>query len=196
MDQPSSAAPVRIDFEFLDRLEQDSGIQASLCYQCRKCSNGCPLTFAMDHYPDRIIRLLLLGRETEALHSRTIWVCSTCETCTTRCPNGIDIAGLMDHLKQEAYRRQIFGPKDNRSLAVHQSFLKDISKRGRVHETSFMNRYVLSSGAWQEKLRSGTLSEDIGLGWALLKRNRLPLLPEGVKDKEEIKALFRESDFS
>ena len=29
-----------------------------------------------------------------------IWICASCQTCTTRCPNGIDIAQLMDTLRQ------------------------------------------------------------------------------------------------
>src|SRR3990172_12582159 len=80
-------------------------VPVDACYQCKKCSSGCPLTFAMDLLPDRVIRLAILGQEEMLLQSRTIWVCSSCETCTTRCPNGIDIAGVMDWLKEEALRR-------------------------------------------------------------------------------------------
>ena len=75
------------------------------CFLCRKCSGGCPLTFAMDILPHHIIRLALLGQEEQVLGSETIWVCSACQTCTTRCPNGVDIAGVMDWQKEEAVRR-------------------------------------------------------------------------------------------
>lgn len=192
--QETSTAPLQIDFDFLPQVEQASGIQASVCYQCRKCSNGCPLTFAMDHPPDRILRLLLLGQADQALHSRTIWVCSSCETCTTRCPNGIDIAGLMDYLKQEACRRGIPDPSGNRSLAVHQCFLDQIRRRGRVHEGSFMNAYLLKNGVWWSKLMAGTLTQDLRLGWALWKRGRLPIVPHGVADQAEIERLFAAKD--
>lgn len=193
MEQPS-AAPLRIDFEFLDKVQRESGIQASACYQCRKCSNGCPLTFAMDLYPDQIIRLLLLGQAAEALHSKTIWVCSSCETCTTRCPNEIDIAGLMDYLKQEACRQRIQDPAANPSLALHQSFLNQIRRRGRIHEGSLMNAYMLSSGSWKTKLKDGTWSDDLRMGWSLFKRGRMPIVPQGVADQHAIKRLFATSE--
>ncbi len=37
-----------------------SCLAVSKCFQCRKCSGGCPLTFAMDLLPDRVIRLVFL----------------------------------------------------------------------------------------------------------------------------------------
>lgn len=190
-----SAAPLRIDFEYLDQVERDSGTQVSTCYQCRKCTNGCPLTFAMDHDPDRIVRFLLLGQADEALHSRTIWVCSSCETCTTRCPNGIDIAGLMDYLKQEACRRGLLDPAENPSLALHRSFLDQIKRRGRIHEGSLMNAYMLRSGAWKTKLKDGTWSGDLRIGWSLIKSGRMPIVPRGVAAKKEIKSLFAVSEY-
>ena len=89
-----------------ERLTQDH-LLVSSCYQCRKCSGGCPLTFAMDLLPDRVIRLALLGQEDLVLNSRTIWVCSSCYTCSTRCPNDIDIAKVMDWLRQTALREAV-----------------------------------------------------------------------------------------
>ena len=85
-----------------ERLATALPVSVAACFQCKKCSSGCPLTFAMDLLPDQVIRLALLGQEEQLLGCRTIWVCSSCETCTTRCPNGIDIAGIMDWLKEEA----------------------------------------------------------------------------------------------
>ncbi|NLD46511.1 MAG: 4Fe-4S dicluster domain-containing protein, partial [Clostridiaceae bacterium] len=84
--------------EFLARLEQEAGTQVSLCYQCGKCSAGCPAAFAMDYPPREIIRLLQLNMLNEAINSNSIWVCATCETCSERCPRGVDIASLMDTL--------------------------------------------------------------------------------------------------
>jgi len=92
--------PWEPSFSLAERLAGLTSV--SSCYQCKKCSAGCPLTFAMDFYPDQVIRLALLGQEEQVLGCRTIWVCSSCETCTTRCPNNIDIAGVMDWLKEAA----------------------------------------------------------------------------------------------
>ena len=177
-------------FDVLREVEEESGINASVCYQCRKCTNGCPLTFAMDYYPDRIVRFLLLGQEERALGSATIWVCSSCETCTTRCPNDIDIAGLMDYLKQKAAKAGKMDPRSNPSYALHRVFLRDIGRRGRIYEAGMLNEYMLASGVWKDKLRQGALWDDMKLGWSLFRKGRLPLRPRGIPGKEEIQELF------
>ncbi len=92
--------------DFLVEVEEKSGVKVSACYQCRKCTNGCPVTFAMDLYPDQVMRYIQLGLRKEILQSSTIWVCASCETCTTRCPNEVDIAKVMDYLKQTIVRKK------------------------------------------------------------------------------------------
>jgi len=44
-----------------------------------------------------------LGME-EALDSKTPWVCITCFNCEVRCPRGIDVANVMEALRQVALR--------------------------------------------------------------------------------------------
>ena len=51
--------PLEPSFSLAERLAGLTSVSA--CYQCKKCSAGCPLTFAMDFYPDQVIRLALLG---------------------------------------------------------------------------------------------------------------------------------------
>ena len=65
------------DFNFLEEVEAAGPFNVSACFQCRKCTNGCPATFAMDLFPDQVIRLAILGLKDEVLHSKTIWVCAS-----------------------------------------------------------------------------------------------------------------------
>jgi heterodisulfide reductase subunit C len=60
-----------------------------LCYQCVKCTSGCPLSNHFDLTPNQVMRALQLGDES-VLESKTIWLCASCQTCTTRCPQGLD----------------------------------------------------------------------------------------------------------
>ena len=118
----------------------------SACYQCKKCSAGCPLTFAMDFYPDQVIRLALLGQEDQVLGCRTIWVCSSCETCTTRCPNNIDIAGVMDWLKEEAIASGQASPQPG-VTRFHQTFLDTVRLAGgRLSEPLLLGLYQWRRG--------------------------------------------------
>lgn len=84
---------------FKAKVEELSGENIDLCFQCGACSSGCPLTGEMDMLPSTVIRYVQLGEE-EVLDSKTIWVCSTCFNCEVRCPRGIDIANVMEALRQ------------------------------------------------------------------------------------------------
>jgi heterodisulfide reductase subunit C len=61
----------------------------------------------MDYLPNQIIRMIQLGMEEQVLSSRTIWLCSSCLTCSTRCPREIDIAEIMDCLRRLAYKKKV-----------------------------------------------------------------------------------------
>jgi heterodisulfide reductase subunit C2 len=164
------------------------------CFFCRKCSGGCSLTFAMDILPHHVIRLALLGQEEQVLGSETIWVCSACQTCTTRCPNGIDIAGVMDWLKEEAVKRGKAIP-DAGVRAFHRFFLESIrDASGRLSETRLLRRYTLYKMWRQPNLAE--LKQNINLGWQLWKRKRVRLFgPPVLRGKAEIKKIFRTGEF-
>jgi heterodisulfide reductase subunit C len=173
-----------------ERLATALPVSVAACFQCKKCSSGCPLTFAMDLLPDRIIRLALVGQEDQVLGCRTIWVCSSCETCTTRCPNGIDIAGTMDWLKEEALRR---GYASQPGVArFHQTFLETVQMcGGRLSEPLLLGLYQLKSGETLKKITSGAIMAELRLGWQLARRGRLvPKLPRRLKGAGEIKEMF------
>jgi heterodisulfide reductase subunit C len=167
---------------FLQQVEQESGVKVSACFQCRKCSAGCPLTYAMDLYPDRVIRLVQLGLRQQAIGSQTIWVCASCETCLTRCPNEVDIPKLMDHLKQVALRERVpLPPAEKNIAAMHRIFLNNIKKWGRIHELGVMGQY---------KRHTGDLFSDVGLGWRMFRMGRLKVLPSRIKGMREVRRMF------
>src|SRR4030042_1909226 len=128
-------------------IEELSGQKISACFQCQKCTNGCPITFAMDISPHKLIHLLQLGQTDEVLRSDTIWVCASCETCTTRCPNDIDIAHLMDSLRQLS-RRQGVEVSQYSVPIFHSVFLSSIKRHGRVHETEMALTYYFEDVGW------------------------------------------------
>ena len=79
-----------------------SGVDLAKCYQCGECTAGCPMTPEMDAGPTKVLRLIQLGMEKELFSLNTPYYCASCETCTTRCPNEIDIAQVMDVVRQMA----------------------------------------------------------------------------------------------
>lgn len=192
MEEMAEQVYLEWDPTFLEEVEGGSGVKVSACYQCRKCTNGCPVTFAMDLVPDQVMRYIQLGLRRPVLDSATIWVCAACETCTTRCPNEVDIAGAMDFLKQTVVRTRGVA-REKKVLAFHEVFLNDIRKRGRVFEAGLMQSYLLKSGEAFSKLKDLSILEEMRLGWTMYRKGRLNLLPHGIKGKGEVKALFREA---
>ena len=177
------------DYGLLEQIEAQGPFQAGACFQCRKCTNGCPVTFAMDLYPDEVIRMVILGQRQTVLTCRTIWVCAACVTCSTRCPNDIKIAELMDCLKEMALREGVPSSQP-RILALHETFLNNIKKRGRLYEITLMPAYLLKSGKLLEKLNSGTWRYDWKLGRQMFSKGRLPLLPKSISGKSEVRKIL------
>ena len=100
-----SAKSLRSDF--VKKVEEISGETLPSCYQCGKCSAGCPMSFAMDLLPNQIIRLVQLGLEEDIAKSKTIWTCASCLTCAVRCPKGVDLSKIMEALRLITLRKNI-----------------------------------------------------------------------------------------
>ena len=169
---------------FLQEVERRSGTPVSACFQCHKCSTGCPVAPEMEFLSSQIMRLIHLGQESKALNSQAIWLCASCEACTTRCPMGIDIAGVMDTLRIMAVERKAAGP-DARGKEFNRSFLASVRRHGRVFELGMLTAY---------KLRSGDLFSDMDKGPAMLAKGKLSLLPKRSRSAGEVREVFRRAE--
>jgi heterodisulfide reductase subunit C len=130
--------------------------------------------------PHDIMRLTARGRFREVLAADSLWLCLTCETCSTRCPTGTDPASIIDMLREAAV---LDGSRDvPRSIAAfHRSFLDQVRQTGRLYEAGFLVQY---------KLRSGALLQDMGNAPGMLRRGKLPPLPHRVHAIGEVKEMF------
>ena len=168
------------DNAFARQLKKQTGEDVFRCFQCLKCSTGCPLAHAMDILPHQLIKAMQLGLRQEVISSRTIWVCVSCLTCSVRCPTEIDIARLMDGLRQQAFaRKQRLG--DELVPLFHETFLNSLRRRGRIYEIGMLMNL---------KFKARQLFKDIGLGWRMFRKGKLRLLPSRVKRRAEIRAMF------
>ncbi len=93
--------------DFVLKVQELSGQNLLACYQCGKCSAGCPAVSQMDILPNQIIRYAQLGFKDELLKSKAIWVCASCMTCNARCPKGINIAEVIEALRQILLRKRM-----------------------------------------------------------------------------------------
>jgi heterodisulfide reductase subunit C len=178
-----------VESDFARRVASACHVDIHACYQCQKCTNGCPVSFAMDYYPHQVIRMVQLGLEDEIKTIRSIWVCAACETCFTRCPNEIEIPVLMDYLKQWALKQEE-KPVEGSIAAFHRAFVNNIRKNGRVNETSLIRDYILKTMIAEKRIDIREMLRNTRLGINMLKRGRLALLPERAGDIEAVKGLF------
>jgi heterodisulfide reductase subunit C len=169
-----------IDSSFLEEAKKKSGEDLNLCYQCLKCTAGCPTAPYMDIRPNNIIRMIQMGMKEEVLGSSAIWLCVSCETCGTRCPNKIDIGVLMDSLREMAVEEGVEAKEKNIHL-LHEAFIQSIKRGGRIHEATMLIDY---------KLRSKDFLTDLVPGMKLFIKGKIPLFPDFIKGKGEIKRIF------
>lgn len=167
---------------FRKTVEKKSGESISLCFQCEKCTNGCPLAFSMDVLPHKIIRSVHLGLKDEVLKSDTIWVCASCETCTTRCPNSIDIAHVMDTLRQISQSEGVKASQPQIPI-FHKAFLASMKSFGRVHEGEMAAMYTLKTGGLKGLLGMA------GMGLDMFKKGKVKILPH--RPNKQVKDIFR-----
>ncbi|MHB1034411.1 MAG: 4Fe-4S dicluster domain-containing protein [Pirellulales bacterium] len=185
MANPIQANPIQWSgAELADEVAQRSGTTPRACFQCHKCSTGCPIGPEMDFLPSQVMRLVHLGAEAEVLQSRAIWLCASCEACTTRCPMGIDIAAVMDALRIMAIDRQAALP-DAYGKQFNRSFLGSVRRHGRVFEMGMMAAY---------KLRTGDLFSDVGKVPQMLAKGKLSLLPKSGGGAAEVREVFRRAE--
>jgi len=96
----------KIKDSFVGKVEEISGQNLLACYQCGKCSAGCPSVSDMDILPNQIIRYAQLGFKDELLQSKSIWICASCFTCNARCPKGVNIAEVIEAIRQILLRKR------------------------------------------------------------------------------------------
>lgn len=159
------------------------------CYQCGKCTAGCPRGEAMDNGPTRIMRLVQGGEIDEAARSESIWQCVSCLTCSTRCPKSVNVAGVMDALRQISVEKNITAKKYAATVLFQKEFLKNVRRNGRTNELELVAAYKISG--FLGNFNPFWALSDARLGPAMLVRGKLHFMPGSpVKDKALVKRIF------
>jgi len=142
-----------------------SGQNVNLCYQCRKCAAGCPVSYAMDYKPPQLIHAIRLGMDDLVLNSKTMWLCASCETC--RCPQEVDVAKVMDAVKITALRQGV-KPAIPQVASFYKAALANIKKCGRMYELGMIIGL---------KMRTFEFFKDMAMGMKMFKKGKLKMIP-------------------
>ncbi len=84
---------------------ETGGEKIKLCFACGICTASCPVREIDERYnPRKIIRMIILGMKKRVLENDFIWFCSSCYSCTERCPQGVRFTDVMNALKNLAVK--------------------------------------------------------------------------------------------
>ncbi len=168
------------DREFKKEVLRLAGPEVLTCMQCGTCSASCPTAPLMDSSIRRLIKLVLEGRKEEALGSNSIWLCTSCQLCTVRCPRGIRPKAVVSALKELAEREGIKG----RDQAYEELFMRQVEECGRISEVPLSGEFLLvfPQGAVQA----------MELGLELAPKGKVALGKDRIKRPEEVKRIIEE----
>jgi heterodisulfide reductase subunit C len=175
-----------LDQSFANEVKATTGIDVDLyaCYQCGVCSGGCPVNFMMDYTPRQIMRMVQMGMREKVLSSTTIWLCSSCNTCITRCPREIDLPEVMGSLKSIAVKEGI-DSKIKEGPVLYKSMVESMKKYGRIHEVGLYTTFARKTGVTK-------ILKQMPFALTLLRKGKLKLFPERIKSLDQLKAIIRE----
>ncbi len=175
MDPTDEQRPI-LASQVLERVGRDP----ARCYQCGKCTAGCPMSAEMPIKVGQIMRLVQLDRRERIFRDSSIWLCLTCETCSARCPMDCEPATVLDALREMVVQRDP-ALLPVRIRAMHQAFLAQIRKNGRVFEMGLVMGY---------KVRSGALMDDMTTAPGLYARGKLALTPRKLRGIADVQRIF------
>ncbi len=172
--------------QFLSFVQSYTGENITSCYQCGKCSAGCPTAYAMDITPRQVMRGIQLGLRDEILDSSAIWLCVSCQTCSLRCPREIDIAHVMESLRLLS-QSEGRTPAQRDIAVFYNAFLQQVRLFGHVYEVGLGMMY---------NLRSQHIFNNILRLPSLFTRGKLKLMPQikGASEVRQIAARVKELD--
>jgi len=170
---------VGIKTDLAQRIQEELGQNVYLCYQCVKCTSGCPIAEYFDWQPNQVMRALQFGQEDIALGSQTPWLCASCQTCVTRCPQELDIPAIMDFLTREASERG-YKPEVPEVEHFTKAFMREVKLWGRGYELGMFA---------EMKLRTLDFMSDLDMGGKLFLKGKMALLPHPTRPRRKVKAL-------
>ena len=72
---PATAPPTQLKSGLAREIERRTGENAFLCYQCVRCSSGCPVTEFYDYNPNQVMRLVQIGEDGYVEYNPSLDIC-------------------------------------------------------------------------------------------------------------------------
>lgn len=145
------------------------------CYQCGRCTAGCPLADVYEYQPNEVIRLIQLNKIDSILNANSVYLCLSCEICSSRCPQEVKIASIMNYLRISSWQYRRFRLPLIRNF--YNLFLKIVGIFGR----SFEPLLILSLNLVNKRFFN-----DFDIAIKILKKGKIRIIPELIKNRKDI----------
>lgn len=162
------------------------GEKIKKCIQCGTCTGSCPLSYAMDIMPRKLVALFRAGDMETIFRSKTIWICASCYSCQTRCPSGIKVTDIVYALKRTAMEKQIY----TKGFLVHSlsnSFIHVLKNLGRLNEPRLMARFYMKSNIWKSVTA-------LPLALKIARKGRLDYKSAKIKDLAGLRKIIQKAE--
>ncbi len=159
-------------------LSTPVGEKLATCMQCGICAGSCPVSHEMDYNPRQLVRMVQLGLKNEVLNSNTIWICTSCFSCSVRCPRGIRPTELMETLRPIAIAEGI----KNKNERFDGVFSDVVRKNGRASEFLLISKY---------SLKEPEMIKQAPFGLSLFLKGKLPLAVDKMENTLELDTIFK-----
>lgn len=195
MSDVNAAVAKKYHNNFLKEVEAnvEDGGWVKMCMQCGVCAGSCPLGDAWDHSPQEIFMMIRAGKREEVLTSESMWMCTSCYNCITRCPRGLPITHIMHGLASYANRLGI-AHKKNPTRRFAKIFWDNIASSGRVNELSLSIKLYFMDGI-VSGIKKGLQMMGVGIG--MVRTGRLDPMAlishKGIKDTKGLKAMLKKA---
>ena len=171
---------LKVNTTFAEQIKRECDEDVYLCYQCKKCTLGCPTAYAMRHKPHQLIRAMQLGQKDLVLKDQSMWLCLSCQTCMTRCPQNLDFVKMADAVRTIAEHEGYKNPVPE-IAAFNSSFLFLVERFGRINEIGLV---VLI------KLKTKQIMKDVAMGLPLFFKGKFGLLPRKAENINAVRRIF------
>jgi len=158
---------IKIESSLAKEVQDRCGENVNLCYQCRKCAAGCPNRQYMDFTPTELMRYVQLGMVDEVMKKNTVWFCLSCQTCTARCPQDIDIAKVVDTVKVITAERGVVADAGNVRV-FNNLWMLMLRFMGRMYEVGLVGSL---------NMLRGKPFDDMALGQKMIRKGKLKFIP-------------------